>query len=79
MCLTRMRSIQYTATIALDRYDILYAGDNSDTGVGTGHRRQFLNRYGCCFSTSFNVLEVALRNSVAFSALQIVLSLFDIY
>jgi hypothetical protein len=27
VCLTRMRSIQNTATIALDRYDILYDGE----------------------------------------------------
>jgi hypothetical protein len=27
MCLTRMRYIQDTATIAFDRYDILFAGD----------------------------------------------------
>jgi hypothetical protein len=36
LCLIRMRNIQDTATIALDRYDILYAGDKSDAVVGTG-------------------------------------------
>jgi hypothetical protein len=34
MCLTRIRSIQDTATIALDRYDILYAGEKIEAGVG---------------------------------------------
>jgi hypothetical protein len=29
-----MRSIQDTATVALERYAILYAGDKSDAGVG---------------------------------------------
>jgi len=47
-----MRSTQDTATIALDRYGILYAGDKSDAGVSTGRRRQFLNRYGFRFSTT---------------------------
>jgi hypothetical protein len=34
MCLTHMRNIQDMATIALDRYGILYSGDKSDAGVG---------------------------------------------
>jgi hypothetical protein len=49
VCLTRMRGIQDTATIALDEYDIMYAGGKSDADVGTGRRRQFLNRYGFRF------------------------------
>jgi hypothetical protein len=51
LCLTRMRSILHTANIALDRYDTMYAGDRSDTGIGKGQRRQFLNEYGFRFST----------------------------
>jgi len=72
-----MRSIRDTATLALDRYDILYAGDKSDAGVGTGHRCQFLNRDGFRFSTTLcNVLEVALHDSVVFSPLQTVLEVY---
>jgi len=52
MCLTRMRIIQNTATIAPDRYDILYAGNKSDASVGTVLQRQFLKRYGFRFSTT---------------------------
>jgi hypothetical protein len=52
MCPTRMRIIQDTAIIALDLCDILYAGDKRDAGVGSGPRRQFLNRYGFRFSTT---------------------------
>jgi hypothetical protein len=33
ICLTFMHSIQDMATIAIDRYDILYTGDKSDAGV----------------------------------------------
>jgi hypothetical protein len=52
-----MRSFQDTASMALDRYDILYARDESDAGVGTGRQRQFLNQYGFRFSTTlWNVL-----------------------
>jgi hypothetical protein len=34
-----MSTIQNTANIGIDRYDIMYAGDKSDAGVGTGRRR----------------------------------------
>jgi len=70
-CLTRMRSNQDMATIVLDPYDILYAGDKNDAVVSTGRRRQFSNRYGFCFSTTlWTVLEIALHVSVMFSPLQ---------
>jgi hypothetical protein len=66
-----MRSIQDTGIIAVDE---------SDAGVGTECRRQFLNRYGFRVSTTFwNVLEIALRDSVVFSQLQTVLSKFEVY
>jgi hypothetical protein len=68
-----MRSMEDTAPIALID-DILYAGDKSDAGVGTGRRRQFLNLYGFRFSiTLWNVLEIALWDSVVLSAVQTVL------
>jgi hypothetical protein len=71
MCPTRMRSIQDTATRAINRYDILYAGDKRDAGVGRGRRRQFLNRYGFRFSTALrNVFVIEMRDSVVFSVVQ---------
>jgi hypothetical protein len=38
---TRIRVIKDTANVALDIYDLLYAGDKTDAGVGTMRRRQF--------------------------------------
>jgi hypothetical protein len=38
-----MRTYQHTAFTVLDRYDILYGGQEGDAGVGTGRRRRFLD------------------------------------
>jgi hypothetical protein len=48
-----MHTYQYTAYTVLDKYDILYAGQKSDAGVGSGRRRRFLDLYGFRFSTTF--------------------------
>jgi hypothetical protein len=42
-----MRTYQHTTFGVLDIYDILYGGHKSDTGVGSGHWRRFLD--GCVF------------------------------
>jgi hypothetical protein len=36
-----MRTYRYTAFTLLDRYDILYAGQKRDAGVGSGRRCRF--------------------------------------
>jgi hypothetical protein len=38
-----MRTRQYTAVNVLDRDDVLYGGQKSDTGVGSVRRRRFLD------------------------------------
>jgi len=45
-----MRTYQHTAYTVLDRYDILYGGDKSDTGVASGRQRRFLGSYVFRFS-----------------------------
>jgi len=37
-----MRSYQHPAFTVLDKYDILYFGNKSDAGVGSGRRCRFL-------------------------------------
>jgi len=41
-----MRTYQNTAFTVLDRYDILYAGYESDASVGSGRRNRFLDLCG---------------------------------
>jgi hypothetical protein len=36
-----MRNYQHTAFALHDRYDLLYGGNKSDAGVGSGRRRRF--------------------------------------
>jgi len=38
-----MRSYRHTAFTVLYRYDIFYGAHESDAGVGSGRRRQFLD------------------------------------
>jgi hypothetical protein len=67
----RTPSIAFTVR---DWYDVLYTGDENDSGVGSGRRRRLLDRYGFCFSISlWNVSEIALRDSVVFSIVQTVM------
>jgi hypothetical protein len=75
-----MPHYQRTAFTVLDRYDILYVEYKSDAVVSSGRRRRFLAWYGFCFPISLrNVFEIALRDSVVFSAVLTVLSTFDVY
>jgi len=69
-----MRAYQHTAFSVLDRYDILYGGHKSDTGVSSVRRRRFLDWYGFRFSTtSWNVFVIKLRDSVTFLVVQMVM------
>jgi hypothetical protein len=36
----------------IDGYDVLYTGEETDAGVGSGRRRQILDLYGFRFSTT---------------------------
>jgi hypothetical protein len=75
-----MRTYQYTTFTVLDRYDILYGGYRSDSGVGSGRRRQFLDSNVFRFSTTLrNVIVIELRDSFVFSVRQTFLSMFDVY
>jgi hypothetical protein len=60
-------------------YDVLYTGEETDAGVGSGRRRWILDWYGFCFSIYWNVFEIALGDSLAFSEVQTVPSTFDVY
>jgi hypothetical protein len=70
----RKRTCQHIAFIVLDTYDILYGGQKSDAGVGSGRRRRFLDWCGFGFSTKlWNVFKIEVRDSVLFSILQTVM------
>jgi hypothetical protein len=61
-----MHSRQDTAITVLDRYD-MYAGEKSDSGVGSGRLGRFLGSYGFHFSVStWNLFERAVRDSDAY-------------
>jgi hypothetical protein len=65
--------------ILFDWYDVLYTGEQTDAGVGSGRRRRVLDWYRFRFSISlWNVFEIALRDFVVFSVAQMVLSKFDV-
>jgi hypothetical protein len=69
-----MHSYQHTAFTVLERYDILFGEQKSDTGVGSGRRRRFLDSYGFRFSTMlWNVLVIELRDSIVFAVVQTVM------
>jgi hypothetical protein len=58
-----MRNSQDTATTVID-IDDMYAGDKSDTGVGSGRLGRLLCSYGFRFSVStWNLFEIAVRDS----------------
>jgi hypothetical protein len=65
-----MRTFEHTAFAVLDRYDILYGGQENDAGVATGRRRRFLD--SCRFRSSTtlrNVFVIEMRDSVSFSVI----------
>jgi hypothetical protein len=75
----RMRTYQHTTFAVIDRYDIFYGGYKSDAGVGSGRRYRFLNSYGFRFSTTLWNILIELRDSVVFSVIKTVFSMFDVY
>jgi hypothetical protein len=75
-----MRTYQHNTFVVLDRYDIFYGGYKSDAGVGSGRRRRFLDSYRFRFFTTFrNILLIELRDSVVFSVIKMVFSMFNVY
>jgi hypothetical protein len=59
-----MRTCQHIAVTVLDKYDILFAENKSDAGVGSGRRRRYLDLYGLRLSTTLwnvFVIEVELE------------------
>jgi len=78
VCHRRMRTCQHIAITVLDRYDILFAGNKSEAGVGSERRRRFLDWYGFLFSTTmWNVFVRELYDSVVFSAVHAVMELWN--
>jgi len=75
-----MCTSQFTAFTFVVRYGILYAGHESNAGVGSVRWRRFLDLYGFRFSTKFqNVFVIEMRDSFVFSVVQTALSNFDVY
>jgi hypothetical protein len=69
-----MRSYQQTVCTDLDTYDILYAGHKTDTGVGLGCQRRFLDSCGFpLFSSYWNIFLTEMRYSIVFSVVQTIL------
>jgi hypothetical protein len=43
ICPRRMRTSYHIAFTVFDGYDVLYTGEETDAGVGSGRRRRFLD------------------------------------